>query len=231
MKPRNVLIVDEHNALWQKFGNDPKTWLPFFEFYADPWYRKFVIAGSQLHEFKLPSGYETSIQYVEPLSREEFAIWENLSDYPLNLKDKTNEVIDLTGLVDRRLSSIEMSCWIKFIRNYALLDYAYVDMSDAQLERLFEKSAESVPLAVLLNAFFEESFEVSPVYNAEKSIVDFQVTDSQGTSCRERMSILYVTPLTRSEAQADSAPGHVEFLSFHNFADRMKPFIDVGQNV
>jgi len=32
--------------------------------------------------------------------------------------------------VDRRLSSIEMSCWIKFIRNYALLDYAYVDMID-----------------------------------------------------------------------------------------------------
>jgi len=36
MKPRNLLIVDEHNALWQKFGSDPNTWLPFFEFYADP---------------------------------------------------------------------------------------------------------------------------------------------------------------------------------------------------
>jgi len=104
------------------------------------------------------------------------------------------------------------------------------DRDSAQLERLFEKSGESVPLAVLLNAFFEESFEVSPVYNAEKSIVDFQVTDSQGTSCRERMSILYVT-LSRSEAQADNAPGYVEFLSFDNFPDRMKPFIDVGQKV
>jgi len=36
MKPRNLLIVDEHNAFWQKFGSDPNTWLPFFEFYADP---------------------------------------------------------------------------------------------------------------------------------------------------------------------------------------------------
>jgi len=36
MKPRNLLIIDEHNAFWQKFGSDPNTWLPFFEFYADP---------------------------------------------------------------------------------------------------------------------------------------------------------------------------------------------------
>jgi hypothetical protein len=109
MAPRNLLIVDEHNALWQKFGNDPNTSLPFFEFYSHPvrhatWYCRFVIAGSQLHEFKLPSGYETSIQYIEPLSREEFAIRENFSDYPPNLKDKTNEVIDLTGLVPRMIA-------------------------------------------------------------------------------------------------------------------------------
>jgi hypothetical protein len=36
MKPRNLLIVDEHNAFWQKFGSDPNKWLPFFEFYAVP---------------------------------------------------------------------------------------------------------------------------------------------------------------------------------------------------
>ncbi|KAK4522379.1 hypothetical protein GAYE_HPESCF16G0260 [Galdieria yellowstonensis] len=111
MKPRNLLIIDEHNDLWQKFGSDTKTWLPFFKFYAEPvghatWYCKFVIATSQLHEFNLPSGYELSIQYVEPLSLEEFAIWENLSDYPRNLKDKKNEVIDLTGLVPRMIGTL-----------------------------------------------------------------------------------------------------------------------------
>jgi len=36
MAPRNLLIIDEHNALWQKFGNDPNTWLPFFKLYARP---------------------------------------------------------------------------------------------------------------------------------------------------------------------------------------------------
>jgi len=108
-----------------------------------------------------------------------------------------------------------MSCWIKFIRNYPRLDYAYVDMSNgrwmlyliqvsvspfpvhnrdsAQLKLLFEKSGESVPLAALLNAFFDESVEVSPVYDARKKIVDFEVIDSKDTSCRERISILYVT--------------------------------------
>jgi hypothetical protein len=109
MKPRNLLIIDEHNVLWQKFGSDPNSWLPFFDFYArstwpSTWYCKFVIAGSQLYEFenKLPSGYEFSIQYVEPLSLEEFAVWERLSDYP-NLKDKRNEVVDLTGLGPRMI--------------------------------------------------------------------------------------------------------------------------------
>jgi hypothetical protein len=39
---------------------------------------------------------------VEPLSLEEFAVWERLSDYP-NLKDKRNEVVDLTGLGPRMI--------------------------------------------------------------------------------------------------------------------------------
>jgi len=36
MKPRNLLIIDEHNALWQELGNNPNTWLPFFKLYARP---------------------------------------------------------------------------------------------------------------------------------------------------------------------------------------------------
>ncbi|KAK4522764.1 hypothetical protein GAYE_PCTG30G0654 [Galdieria yellowstonensis] len=368
MKPRNLLMIDEHNVLWQKFGSDPNSWLPFFDFYArstwsSTWYCKFVIAGSQLYEFenKLPSGYEFSIQYVEPLSLEEFAVWERLSDYP-NLKDKRNEVVDLTGLgprmigilinltnafgdfgfeevannfkadisnamkrrqfeyvdslndielsqelkevrmkgagggeyfeelflglclrfcpdiqthsrvskrtihlqsnvlfrfdgknFDRRLSSIRMSCWIKFIKNFPGFDYAYVDMTDgswrlclmkvsvssfpahnrdsAQLGVFFEKSGESVPLASLLNSLFDETFEVWPVYNAEKKIVDFEVIDSKGLSCRERISILYLTLLKKGNVRAGSAPNFVEFLTFDNFPDKMKPFIDVGQKV
>jgi len=102
MAPRNLLIIDEHNALWQKFGSDTNTWLPFFKFYADPvahatvstcssflliinrgsWECKFVIATSQIHEFKLPSGYRNSKGYIEQLSKEEFKIWQALDDYP-----------------------------------------------------------------------------------------------------------------------------------------------------
>jgi len=33
------------------------------------------------------------------VKREEFAIWENLSDYPPNLNDEKNKVIDFTCLV------------------------------------------------------------------------------------------------------------------------------------
>ncbi|KAK4526218.1 hypothetical protein GAYE_SCF22MG4132 [Galdieria yellowstonensis] len=436
MEPRNLLIIDEHNALWQELGNDPNTWLPFFKLYARPvrhstWECKFVIATSQLHEFKLPSGYEFSVQYVEPLSREEFAIWENLSGYPPSLKDNSNEVIDLTGFVPRMIallvnfantfvgfsfwelvtkftkrvyrnmkkrhdtyvnslkgeeketfynmlyklflgretpattlfdsayqdrglliplhdeslqfynsiardvlfesfsnyyftkerlvevsnkfkearrecrgggayfeqlflylcyqfrpnievysrashrtihlnsnvrwlrfdgkkfmrqrSKVNFSCWIKFGENYPQLDYAYVDMTDgswmlyliqvsvssfpvhnrdsARLELLFEKTGGTVPLASLLNSFFDGPFEVSPVYNDRKKIMDFEVTDSQGISFRDRISILYVTPLTREDAKADSAPEFVEFLTFDNFPGYMKSYIDVGQKV
>ncbi|KAK4527273.1 hypothetical protein GAYE_SCF38G5195 [Galdieria yellowstonensis] len=437
MEPRNLLIIDEHNALWQKFGSDTKTWLPFFEFYADPvphstWECKFVIATSQLHQFKLPSGYRNSKRHIGPLSREEFEIWERLDDYPETFRDNDNTVVDCTGRVpgviaelidmsrsfpnlsfeevaaqfyeecyadmqivhseyvksltvemakksfydglyklfldretpaitlfdsayrDRGLlitmnngslrfynsiardilfesfskhyftkerlvevskmfkdarrgprggvepfeelfldlcqyyrpdievysrrsyrkihlksnrwlrfdgkefmpprSKIEFSCWIRFGTNYPRLDYAYVDMTDdgnwmlyliqvsvssfpahntdsAQLERLFKKTGGTVQLASLLNSFFAEVFEVSPVYDAGEKIVNFEVTDSHGISFRDRISILYVTPLTREDAKADSAPEFVEFLTFDNFPGYMKSYIDVGRKV
>jgi len=149
-------------------------------------------------------------------------------------------------------SKIEFSCWIKFGTHYPRLDYAYVDMTDdgnwmlyliqvsvssfpahnidlAQLERLFMKTGGSVQLASLLNSFFAEVFEVSPVYDAREKIVNFEVTDSQGISFRDRISILYVTPLTREDAKADSAPEFVEFLTFDNFPGYMKSY--VGRNV
>ncbi|KAK4527598.1 hypothetical protein GAYE_SCF41G5521 [Galdieria yellowstonensis] len=111
MKPRNLLIIDEHNALWQELGSDPNTWLPFFEFYADPVghatrYCKFVIATSQLHQFKLPSGYVFSIQYVKPLSREEVEIWERLDDYPKIFRDNESTVVDLTGFVPGMIAEL-----------------------------------------------------------------------------------------------------------------------------
>jgi len=113
MKPRNLLIVDEHNAFWQKFGSDPNKWLPFFEFYAVPVghatpYCKFVIAGSQHHEFesKLPSGYGDAIRYIEPLSKEEFEIWETLDDYPQSFRDNESTIVDLTGRVPRMIARL-----------------------------------------------------------------------------------------------------------------------------
>ncbi|KAK4526498.1 hypothetical protein GAYE_SCF24G4414 [Galdieria yellowstonensis] len=438
MAPRNLLIIDEHNALWQELGNDPNTWLPFFKLYARPvahatWECKFVIAGSQHHEFesKMPSGYRNSKRYIEPLSKEEFKIWQALDDYPETFRDNESTVVDLTGRVPRTIaeltelsrsfpnfsfeemvagftknafgdmkkrheeyvdsltekqkkafynmlyelflgretpaitlfdsayrdrglliamnngslrfhnsvardilfesfsnyyftkerlvevsnkfkearrkgfssgeyfeelflhlcqqfrpdieiysragyrtihlksnrwlrfdgkelmpprSNIEFSCWIKFGTHYPSLDYAYVDITDdgywmlyliqvsvssfpahnidsAQLERLLKKTGGTVQLASLLNSFFAEVFEVSPVYDAREKIVNFEVTDSQGISFRDRISILYVTPLTREDAKANSAPDFVDFLTFDNFPGYMKSYIDVGRNV
>ncbi|KAK4528928.1 hypothetical protein GAYE_SCF67G6877 [Galdieria yellowstonensis] len=307
--------------------------------------------------FYLGVGYELSIQYVEPLSLEEFAIWEKLRDYPPKLKNKKNEVIDLTGLVPRmigmvvnlaktcsdlsfedlfskfrerviadmqqkhdeyvdaldkrnkakfmqmlhklfvgsetpkiricdaayrdrgllialndcslqfynsiardilyntfsefeftedRINELSRNCWIRFSENYPRLDYAYVDIigdrwilyliqasvssfpvhnrDSAQLELLLTKS-ETCQLESLLNSFFDDAFVVSPVVDRKGNIVNFTVTDSKGTSCRERICILYVTPLTRSEAKADCAPEFVEFLTFEECPGDLKPYI------
>jgi len=119
----NLLIVDEHNALWQQFGNDPNSWPPFFKLYARPiWsstpYCKFVIATSQLHEFKLPSGYEDSISYVEPLSKEEFEIWVTLHDYPKAFRDNESTIVDLTGRVPRTIARL-----IKLSRSFPKLSF------------------------------------------------------------------------------------------------------------
>ncbi|KAK4528248.1 hypothetical protein GAYE_SCF78G7094 [Galdieria yellowstonensis] len=111
MKPRNLLIIDEHNAFWQKFGSDPNTWLPFFEFYADPvghatWECKFVIATLQIHEFKLPSGYRNSKRYIEQLSKEEFKIWQALDDYPETFRDNESTAVDCTGFVPGMIAEL-----------------------------------------------------------------------------------------------------------------------------
>jgi len=130
-------------------------------------------------------------------------------------------------------SKISVSCWIKFRGNYPGSDYAYVDMTDgrwmlyliqvsvssfpvhnrdsARFELLFEKSGGTVQLASLLNAFFDESFEVSPVYNAENKILNFDVTDSRGISCRERISTLYVTR-ARSEGRQRSGLCRISYI-------------------
>jgi len=121
--------------------------------------------------------------------------------------------------------------WMLYLIQVSVSPFPVHNRDSAQLELLFEKSDESVPLAALLNSFFDETFEVSPVYNARKKIVDFEVIDSKDISCRERISILYVTLLTREDVKADSAPEFVEFLTFDNFPEKMKPFIDVGQKV
>jgi len=67
-------------------------------------YRKTLVAGSQhrLFESEPPSAYELSKCRVEPLNLEEFAVWENLSEYSESMrKDMKDEVADLTGFVPR----------------------------------------------------------------------------------------------------------------------------------
>ncbi|GJQ11518.1 hypothetical protein GpartN1_g3309.t1 [Galdieria partita] len=110
---RNMLIVDEHNAFWGKFGRDINRWPDFFQFYTEfevmntP-YCGVLLAGSQHHQFEdnLRSGYEDVKHYLEPLSFKEFDLWEALPDYPSILRENSDEVVELTGLVPRMIVKI-----------------------------------------------------------------------------------------------------------------------------
>ncbi|GJQ14723.1 hypothetical protein GpartN1_g6514.t1 [Galdieria partita] len=106
LAPRNLLIVDEHNALWSEFGSNINRWPDFFQFYTEfevmktP-YCGVLLAGSQHHQFEdnLRSGYGDVKHYLEPLGFKEFDLWEELPDYPSILRQHSDEIVELTGLV------------------------------------------------------------------------------------------------------------------------------------
>ncbi|GJQ15275.1 hypothetical protein GpartN1_g7066.t1 [Galdieria partita] len=111
--PRNMLIVDEHNALWSEFGNKTNTWPNFFRLYTklsmmNTPYCGVLIAGSQHHQFEdnLRSGYEDVKHYLEPLSFNEFDLWQDLPDYPPILRQHSDEMVELTGLVPRMIAKM-----------------------------------------------------------------------------------------------------------------------------
>ncbi|GJQ11067.1 hypothetical protein GpartN1_g2858.t1 [Galdieria partita] len=113
LAPRNMLIVDEHNALWSEFGDEINRRPDFFQFYTDfevmntP-YCGVLLAGSQHHQFEdtLPSGYGDIKQYLEPLSFKEFDLWQDLPDYPSILRENSDIVVELTGLVPRMIAKM-----------------------------------------------------------------------------------------------------------------------------
>ncbi|GJQ12774.1 hypothetical protein GpartN1_g4565.t1 [Galdieria partita] len=113
LAPRNMLIVDAHNALWSEFDHEINRWPDFFQFYTDfevmntP-FCGVLLAGSQHHQFEdtLPSGYGDIKQYLEPLSFKEFDLWQDLPDYPSILRQHSDEVVELTGLVPRMIAKM-----------------------------------------------------------------------------------------------------------------------------
>jgi len=55
-----------------------------------------------------------------------------------------------------------------YLIQVSVSSYPVHNRDSAKLKLLFEKSGGTVPLASLANSFFDESFEVSPVYNVRK---------------------------------------------------------------
>ncbi|GJQ09614.1 hypothetical protein GpartN1_g1405.t1 [Galdieria partita] len=113
LTPRNMLIVDAHNAFWGKFGHEINRWSDFFQFYTDfevmnTLYCGVLIAVSQHLQLEdnLPSGYEDVKHYLEPLSFKEFDLWQDLPDFPPILRQHSDEVIELTGLVPRMIAKM-----------------------------------------------------------------------------------------------------------------------------
>ncbi|GJQ09909.1 hypothetical protein GpartN1_g1700.t1 [Galdieria partita] len=111
--PRNMFIIDEHNVLLREFGKKTNKWPDFFRLYTsmevmNTPYCGVLIAGSQHHQFEdnLPSSYGGVKHYLEPLSFKEFDLWQDLPDYPPILRQHTDEIVELTGLVPRMIAEM-----------------------------------------------------------------------------------------------------------------------------
>eukprot|EP00871_Galdieria_phlegrea_P005303 jgi/Galph1/5774/GphlegSOOS_G4401.1 len=113
----NLLILDEHNALWRELEPPSTSWPPFFRLYSNIQFMSMnscgvLIAGSQHHMFEdsLQSGYDSCVKYVEPLNSEEYHIWTSLQDYPSILRLNSPRVIELTGAVPRMIAKMVSLC-------------------------------------------------------------------------------------------------------------------------
>eukprot|EP00871_Galdieria_phlegrea_P000664 jgi/Galph1/1599/GphlegSOOS_G297.1 len=140
---------------------------------------------------------------------------------------------------DPTVEKVTRSCWLKFTETHARLDLAYIDMESsnwniyfmqlsissfsqhnrgsAEIQHLFDPP-ERPQLASLLETIFGETgFQVSVIRDDSNQIVDFEVLDPNGMSCRNRITILYVTPLSESDVGISSAPKFVGFLTFESY--------------
>eukprot|EP00871_Galdieria_phlegrea_P003481 jgi/Galph1/4133/GphlegSOOS_G44.1 len=84
-------------------------------------------------------------------------------------------------------------------------------------------SSEEPQLASLLESIFGETgFQVSVTREESYQVVDFEVLDPDGISCRNRISIFYVTPLYESDAGISYAPKFVGFVTFENYLEPLQ---------
>ncbi|EME30667.1 hypothetical protein Gasu2_19460 [Galdieria sulphuraria] len=135
--------------------------------------------------------------------------------------------------------------------NYSLFDFAYVEWKVrywtlylfqasissipehsrdfARMEHLFG-SPESSHLASLLKALFGQSdYQVSTIRDESDTIIDFEVTDSNGQCYRDRICILYVTPIRKNEASTSNAPSFIDFITLEDIPEDFKPYLGEQQ--
>eukprot|EP00871_Galdieria_phlegrea_P000938 jgi/Galph1/1845/GphlegSOOS_G531.1 len=123
---------------------------------------------------------------------------------------------------DPTVEKVTRSCWLKFTETHARLDLLILiwkahNRGSAEIQRLFDPP-ERPQLASLLETIFGETgFQVSVIRDDSNQIVDFEVLDPNGMSCRNRITILYVTPLSESDVGISSAPKFVGFLTFESY--------------
>eukprot|EP00871_Galdieria_phlegrea_P005216 jgi/Galph1/5696/GphlegSOOS_G4348.1 len=145
----NMIIVDEHNALWRKFGNDPNSWPVFFGFYASiadmtSDFCGVLIAGSQHHAFEdyLPSGYEPCVKYLDPLNMEEYEKWKQLPDYPDILREHEVEMMELSGLVPRMIARLVSLS--KYFKSFEEISANFVDENFEQMKKRHKQYVRSL---------------------------------------------------------------------------------------
>eukprot|EP00871_Galdieria_phlegrea_P001140 jgi/Galph1/2026/GphlegSOOS_G728.1 len=130
----------------------------------------------------------------------------------LNVCEGAYQLRDLLSVMNDRTLR-----WTLCLFQLASSSFPEHNKGSADIQRLFYPPEKPQLVSLLESIFDDTGFEVSVIRDDSNQIVDFEVLNPFGVSCRNRIRIIYVTSLYESDAGISFAPKFVDFISFEKY--------------
>jgi hypothetical protein len=145
----------------------------------------------------------------------------------------------------------QQSCWVPFSERYPRFDLAYLNITEDDYEvYLFQASISSFSrhnrgtarievsfeernrtekqLSQLLTKLFNKKIIVQSVFREDdpsNNVTDFTVRDEYGNSYREKVFLVYVSPLSWDVAIGRNPPSYLYFLTRDLFPETFQSYL------